>query len=281
MIRFCPATVVKLVVLGCVVLGAESAFGQGFGGGLGDTGGGRGGDSDAGSQALATIMNFVPAKEGQDNLLGYLQVKLDTGKVMRLGVRPNLEVKLGNHTFPADEYDRILLPSLAVRVSWSTMLQGTRKVPYVSALGFETISVEGQITKVDPESSTVRVFAKPKTGGGPGSWPVLKKPPTPKPKPQKPSTPGGLGSSGNPKPKPPPKERPVQSKSLALKYFDGASSISDTSKQTLTLAEMGDYTRSQFSASIAYGERVCVLITCEIEGEKPEAKSGDSGAGRL
>src|SRR5262249_3455495 len=227
-----------------------------------------------------------PAKEGQtDEGIGSLSVKTDEGKNLKLEIRPkdNLKVMMGSHEVAAEDYEKFLLPGLAIDINWNTNKLGSRKTQYITPLGFETLQIEGRISGVEEDSSTIRVFAKPAADR---KWPELKKLAPKKPKAPRnppPSSGGGgtLGGSSGSKPKPPkqpPKEKAVQAKQLKLKFLEGVSNLSDSAKQSLTVADLRDYKDQQFSGTIVFGTQQCVLIEGSIEGEKQE-KTSDAGGG--
>lgn len=262
---------------------AATSFAQRSGGGGSDFGGGHGGGAGGGGDSgneKATISRFAPAREGQDSIQGTLSVQTESGKRINLEIRQKdgIKIQIGSHEIAPEDYEKYLLPGLGINVSWNTNKVG-KKVSYLQSISFETIAIEGKIMGVDDDGGKIRVLSAPANNQ---KWPTLKKPPTPKPpKPKPPSSTGGgsgTGSSKPPKPPVTPKEKPVQRKSLQLRFFEGVSSITDNAKQTLTPGDLRNYKDQQFNGTIIFGSRVCVLVDGQIEGEKQE-KTTDAGSG--
>jgi hypothetical protein len=255
-----------------------SAFAQRGGGGS-DFGGGHGagGGGDSGSEK-AVIGRYSPPKEGQDNTHGTVSVQTESGKRLNLEIREkdNIKLQIGSHEITPEDYEKYLLPGLAVNVTWNTNKVG-KKVSYLQSLTFETIAIEGKIMSVDDDGGKIRVLSAPANNQ---KWPALKKPPAPKPPKPKPPSSSGTGTTTTKPPKPPvpPREKPVQRKNLQLRFFEGISSITDNAKQTLTPADLRGYKDQQFNGTIIFGKTVCVLVDGQIEGEKQE-KTSDAGSG--
>jgi len=273
------------ILLMGLALPASAFQSMGGGGGRGADfgGGGRPGDQsgDSGS-SKATLGRFMPPKEGSDDTHGTLMVKTDDGKSLRLEIRTkdNLKIQMGNHDVPAEDYEKFLLPGLAVNVQWNTDKLGARKTQYLTTITFETLQIEGRIVGIDDDGTIVKVFAKPAADR---KWPELKKPPIRKPKPPPKSGGGGslggggTGSSKPKKPPAPPREKPVQAKPLQLQFFEGISNLTDSAKQSLAVADLRDYKDQQISGTIVFGTTKCVIIDAAIEGEKQEEKTSDAG----
>lgn len=282
----CWASAILLFGLALPASAFQSMGGGGRGADFG--GGGRAGDKsgDSGS-SKSTLVRFMPPKEGSDDTHGTLMVKTDDGKSLRLEIRTkdNLKIQMGSHDVPAEDYEKFLLPGLAVDIQWNTDKLGARKTQYLTTITFETLQIEGRIVGIDDDGTIVKVFAKPAADR---KWPELKKPPIKKPKPPPKSggggTLGGGGGTGSSKPKKPPappKEKPVQAKQLQLQFFEGISNLTDSAKQSLSVADLRDYKDQQISGTIVFGTTKCVLIDAAIEGEKQEEKTSDAaGHGR-
>jgi len=281
---FASALVILILCAPAPALQALGGGGRGRDIGGGPPPGAGSGDSGVGK---ATITRYTPAKEGQtEEGIGSLSVKTDEGKNLKLEIRPkdNLKVTMGSHEVAPEDYEKFLLPGLAVDINWNTNKLGARKTQYITTLSFETVQIEGRIAGVEEDSSIIKVFAKPSADR---KWPELKKVAPKKPKAPRnppPSSGGGgtLGGSGGSKPKQPkqpPKEKAVQAKQLRLKFLEGVSNLSDSAKQSLTVSDLRDYKDQQFSGTIVYGANgSCVLIDGSIEGEKQE-KTSDAGGG--
>jgi len=259
---------------------AASSFAQRSGGGGSDFGGGHhgGGSGGDGGSEKAVITRYNPAKEGQEGSLGTVSVQTETGKRVNIEIREkdNIKLQIGSHEIANEDYEKYLLPGLAVNVTWNTNKSG-RKTSYLQSMTFETLAIEGKIMSVDDDGGKIRVLSTPANNQ---KWPALRKPPPPKPPKAKPPSSGGFGSTSSKPPKPPvaPKEKPVPRKNLQLRFFEGISNITDNAKQTLTPADLRGYKDQQFNGTIIFGKTVCVLVEGQIEGEKQE-KTSDAGGG--
>lgn len=271
-----------LLVCSATALAQPRTGGSGSGGGaqLGGGGGGRdrgpsgpdqpGKIEDKASNQKATIQKYRASKEGGDSL-GTLDIRLESGKSLKLDVREkdNVKIELNAHAFSAEDYDKVMLPGLMVTVGWDTTKKGSRSIKYLTTFQFETIRVEGRIVGPDPSSPDVlKIKAKPVNDQ---EWPNARKPAAPRNPP--PSRNGGR----TPPPAPStPKQKTIPEKPLKLKFIENVSQIAEGSN-TVSLTDL--QRDQEIAVDIVFSQKMSLMVKADVKGAT-ESSEGEASAGK-
>ncbi|QDV91767.1 hypothetical protein RAS2_28730 [Phycisphaerae bacterium RAS2] len=183
--RFGFSRFATLAALGCALLISADAFGQP---GAGRRGGGPRGARPTGPRAPQSntppasaelegtlpgfILGFTPAKEGSEELIGYLKVKPieKNGRTLKLAVHrvEDLQLALGSRELNLDEAQEYFKKGLYCSVEWGVNRDGKDKSTKreLRSLKFDAIEVEGSIESIADDLIILK--AKPKAGDWPG-----------------------------------------------------------------------------------------------------------------
>jgi len=212
------------------------------------------------------------ASEGDDNLIGTLTVRPDTGgRILKLRVRKSetLRISLAGHDFEPEAFNDVFIKGLFCSADWGFVGEQTppdnkrASTPKeLRGLTFETIEVSGKIEAI--EGDTIVLKAVPM---GDRKWPDIE-----------------AKLAANPNAKVPEK---APRKKLKLKMIDAVTTYVDAARFPLAL---GDFEADQeIQAVIVFGKKQGILVelrslTAEERepGEQPSTAqpTGDSGQQR-
>ncbi len=252
---------------------ASDCWAQPGGMGIGGSSGGQQrdqgqSDSAQGESGSATgaIVRFMAAGSEDDELIGRLLVRFESGPTRAFVIRrkDDLHFRLGGKEIPPENLDDVLLAGLNVRVGWNTDKSSGKPTAYLTTFEFTELEIEGLFLAYDADQ--LRIKGRPANNQ---EWPAPKR--TARPRSNRPPRTYSRPPRENAVA---PKSRAAPEKTLRIKFIEDVSAVTDDVTRNAIL--LADLRRNQrIKATIVFGRQMHLLVSASVQGAGNEDEAGD------